>query len=60
MTQERLDIRRKGRRWTREESRRRMREAPEKIEFVGGIFAGNRERSPSWRCSSRTSASTEL
>ncbi len=44
MTQERLDIRRQGRRWTREESECRMREAPEKIEFVGGIFAGDRER----------------
>ena len=38
------DIRREGRRWLREESRRRMNQAPEKIEFVGGIFASDRER----------------
>jgi hypothetical protein len=38
------DIRREGRRWTREESEHRMRQAPEKIEFVGGIFAGERQR----------------
>ena len=44
MIQERWDIRREGRRWTREESERRMREAPEKIEFVGGIFAGDAQR----------------
>lgn len=44
MTQERWDIRRKGRRWTREESRRRMEQAPEKIEFVSGIFASDLER----------------
>ena len=44
MTQERWDIRRQGRRWTREESRRRMEQAPEKIEFVGGIFASELER----------------
>jgi hypothetical protein len=41
---ERWDIRREGRRWTMEESERRMRGAPEKIEFVGGIFASDRER----------------
>jgi hypothetical protein len=38
------DIRRKGRRWTREEFERRLYQAPEKIEFVGGIFASERER----------------
>jgi hypothetical protein len=38
------DIRREGRRWTREESQRRLYQAPEKIEFVGGIFASERER----------------
>jgi hypothetical protein len=43
-TQEHWDIRREGRRWTREESERRMYQAPEKIEFVGGIFASERER----------------
>ena len=41
---EEWDIRRDGRRWTREESERRMYQAPEKIEFVGGIFASERER----------------
>jgi hypothetical protein len=44
MTLERWDIRREGRRWTREESERRMYQAPEKIEFVGGIFAGEKQR----------------
>jgi hypothetical protein len=38
------DIRREGRRWTKEEAARRIYQAPEKIEFVGGIFAGERER----------------
>ncbi len=38
------DIHRAGRRWTPEESRRRLYQAPEKIEFVGGIFASERER----------------
>lgn len=38
------DIRRKGRKWTREEAERRLYQAPEKIEFVGGIFASDRER----------------
>jgi hypothetical protein len=38
------DIRREGRRWTREESRHRIYQAPEKIEFVGGIFTSERER----------------
>ena len=45
MTGEKWDIRREGRRWTREESESRMRQAPEKIEFVGGIFAGEKQRS---------------
>ena len=44
MTQERWDIRRKGRRWTTEELERRLYQAPEKIEFVGGIFASEGER----------------
>jgi len=44
MTQERWQIHREGRRWTKEESERRMRQAPEKIEFVGGIFASERQR----------------
>jgi hypothetical protein len=44
MTQVRWDIRREGRRWTKEESERRMRDAPEKIEFVGGIFASETQR----------------
>jgi hypothetical protein len=38
------DIRRSGRRWVGEELDRRLYQAPEKIEFVGGIFAGDRER----------------
>jgi hypothetical protein len=38
------DIRRQGRRWTNEESACRLRQAPEKIEFVGGIFASERQR----------------
>ena len=38
------DIRREGRKWTREESERRLYQAPNKIEFVGGIFASDRER----------------
>jgi hypothetical protein len=44
MTQERWDIRREGRHWTREESERRMYQAPEKIEFVGGIFDSESQR----------------
>jgi hypothetical protein len=44
MTQERWDVRREGRRWTSEESRRRIEQAPEKIEFVGGIFASESQR----------------
>ena len=38
------DIRREGRRWTREEFERRLYQAPEKIEYVGGIFASERQR----------------
>jgi hypothetical protein len=38
------DIRRKGREWTNEEFNRRIYQAPEKIEYVGGIFASERER----------------
>src|SRR5262249_9038245 len=37
-------IRREGRRWTNEEFDERIYQAPEKIEFVGGIFASERER----------------
>jgi hypothetical protein len=38
------DIRREGRRWTKEEFDRRLYQAPEKIEFAGGIFASEQER----------------
>lgn len=38
------DIRREGRRWSNEEFDERTSVAPEKIEFVGGIFASERER----------------
>jgi hypothetical protein len=38
------DIRREGRRWSNEESKRRLYQAPEKIELVGGIFASEKER----------------
>jgi hypothetical protein len=38
------DIRREGRRWTAEESRHRIYQAPEKIEYVGGIFTSERQR----------------
>lgn len=38
------DIRCEGRKWTREEQDRRSYQAPEKIEFVGGIFASDEER----------------
>lgn len=38
------DIRRAGRLWSDEEFERRIDEAPEKIEFVEGIFASDRER----------------
>ncbi len=38
------DIRRDGRRWSNEEFDHRIYQAPEKIEYVGGIFASDRER----------------
>jgi hypothetical protein len=38
------DIRREGRRWSHEEFDGRCYQAPEKIEFVNGIFASDRER----------------
>jgi hypothetical protein len=38
------DIRREARRWTHEEAERRMYQAPEKIEFAGGIFVGEDQR----------------
>ena len=38
------DIRRKGRLWSHEEFDERISQAPEKIEYVDGIFASHRER----------------
>jgi hypothetical protein len=38
------DIRRVGRRWSNEEFDQRIYQAPEKIEYVNGIFASDRER----------------
>ncbi len=38
------DVRREGRKWTSEESRHRIYQGPEKIEFKGGIFTSERER----------------
>ena len=38
------DIRRTGRCWTGDEFERRVNQAPEKIEFVGGIFDSERQR----------------
>ncbi len=38
------DIRREGRRWSHEEFDQRMYQAPERIEFVNGIFASDRAR----------------
>ena len=38
------DIRRKGRPWSNEEFDERVYQAPEKIEYVDGIFASERER----------------
>ena len=38
------DIRREGRRWSNEEFDERIYQAPEKIEYVDGIFASERER----------------
>jgi len=39
-----FEVHREGRRWTKEEFEQRLYQAPEKIEFVGGIFASERER----------------
>ncbi len=38
------DIRRKGRLWSHEEFDQRIYQAPEKIEYVDGIFGSDRER----------------
>jgi hypothetical protein len=38
------DIRRKGRLWANEEFDHRIDQAPEKIEYVNGIFASEREQ----------------
>lgn len=38
------NIRREGRRWTGEEFERRIYQAPEKIEYTGGIFLNERQR----------------
>jgi hypothetical protein len=38
------DIRRKGRLWSHEEFEERIDQAPEKIEFVNGVFASDRQR----------------
>jgi len=38
------DIRRQGRKWTREAFEQRIYQAPEKIEFAGGIFASDEQR----------------
>ena len=38
------DIRREGHQWRGEEFDRRLYQAPEKIEFVGGIFTNEEER----------------
>ena len=38
------DIGREGRLWSDEEFEERIGQAPEKIEYVNGIFAGHRER----------------
>jgi hypothetical protein len=39
-----FDIRRERRLWSHEEFDQRLYQAPEKIEFVDGIFASDRER----------------
>jgi len=44
MNKDDWNIQRQGRTWTREEFDRRVYQAPEKIEFVSGIFDGERER----------------
>jgi hypothetical protein len=38
------DIRREGRLWSDEEFDERISQAPDKIEYVNGIFASDRER----------------
>jgi hypothetical protein len=38
------DVRREGRRWSEEEFDQRIDQAPEKIEYVDGIFASDRQR----------------
>lgn len=38
------DIHREGRQWTGEKFEKRIYQAPEKIEFVGGIFTNEKER----------------
>ena len=38
------DIHREGRQWSHDEFDQRLYQAPEKIEFVNGIFASDRER----------------
>ncbi|MGP0069287.1 MAG: hypothetical protein ACLQGP_37510 [Isosphaeraceae bacterium] len=38
------DIRREGRRWSHEEFDQRTSQAPEKIEYVDGIFGSARQR----------------
>jgi len=38
------DIRRDGRRWSHDEFDERTSQAPEKIEYVDGIFASDRQR----------------
>ena len=43
-TKEGWDIRREPRLWTREEVNKRLYQAPEKIEFAGGIFNSDDER----------------
>jgi hypothetical protein len=40
----RWNVERKARRWTSEEFEERLAVAPEKIEFVGGIFVGDEQR----------------
>jgi hypothetical protein len=38
------NIQRQGRRWSHEEFDERINQAPEKIEYVDGIFANDRQR----------------
>jgi hypothetical protein len=38
------DIRRQGRKWSNEEFDQRLYQAPEKVEYVNGIFASDRQR----------------